>query len=475
MAWRPHVLLIAPRGESIRNFVYSDTLPALYRSCETTLLTVVEDDHVLGRFKPLIDHIVGLQAHPDPALVSYFRRFVDLAHFRWLWSQVAKNVWEWRDWQADTPRKKLRRAILKAAVRTAANRPFVEVLAAMERVLSSTFGATDYFDQLFRTRRPSLVFNTSHVHGPAADEPVRAARRLGIPTATFIFSWDNLTSRSRIFPPYNYFLVWHDGMRRQLLDIYRAIPPESVFVTGTPQFDFHFRPEYRLGREELCRRVGLDPRRPFVLYTAGIDHHFKEEHRHVEFIARVLQRIDIKPKPQLLVRVYAKGTSPEMRALATRNLPGVVFPPVLWDEKWATPLHEDLAIYTSLLEHTSMGINAASTVSLELMMHDKPVMNIGFNPPGSLLAYHDRWIRHIEFDHYRPVAESGAVMVAKSDSDVTAMLERGLRNSGADRDRRKNFLREMFGETLDGRAGARVAKVLMELAERDQPPAAGRV
>ena len=44
--------------------------------------------------------------------------------------------------------------------------------------------------------------------------------------------------------PYDYWLVWHEGMKRQLLGIYPKIKPENVFVTGTPQMDFHFRPEY---------------------------------------------------------------------------------------------------------------------------------------------------------------------------------------------------------------------------------------
>ena len=103
-----------------------------------------------------------------------------------------------------------------------------------------------------------------------------------------------------------------------------------------------------------------------------------------------------------------------MKALARSGLPDVVFPDVKWDEQWLIPAYEDLSEYTSCLKHCAMGINPASTVSLELMMFDKPVMNIGFDPPGSDLPRAYRWSRHIDFDHYRPVADSGGVMVAWS-------------------------------------------------------------
>ena len=43
-----------------------------------------------------------------------------------------------------------------------------------------------------------------------------------------LFSWDNLTSRSRIFVPYDYYLVWHEGMRQQFLDIYRHVSPDTL-------------------------------------------------------------------------------------------------------------------------------------------------------------------------------------------------------------------------------------------------------
>ena len=460
----PHIVMVVPRGEAVRNFLYSDTLKVLSENARVTLLSVVDDERFIGRFRPYTEAIIPLQYVPEGRFVSYLRTIIHNAHYRWLWSGVAKNNWEWRDARATTGPAKIRRSLWKGSIYLLANRPTVEFLSSVQRRLSWALRQNDDFVRLFREIKPDLVFNCSHIHGPASDLPLTVAHHMNIPTAGFIFSWDNLTSRSRIFTPYDHYLVWNQKMRDQLLGIYPGIRPHQVFITGTPQFDFHFKREFHLTREALSQRIGIDSDRPFILYTTGVAHHFKEEYRTVELVAGLLRQLEVKPRPQLVVRTYVKDTSPEMRAIEKRGLPDVVFPPVLWDPDWFTPHYEDLFIYTNLLRHASLGINAASTVSLELMMLDKPTVNLGFDPPGSNLAHHDRWIRHIEFDHYRPVAESGATMVARSADDIRGMLLRALTQPEAQASQRKGFIKGMFGDTLDGKSGERVAECLLRLA-----------
>ena len=219
-------------------------------------------------------------------------------------------------------------------------------------------------------------------------------------------------------------------------------------------------------REELARRIGIDPTRPFILYTTGIDRHFPKEHLHVELIIRLLKELGLPLRPQLVVRNYIKGTSPEMKALSERKMPDVVFPPMLWDMAWATPRPEDLELYCSLVHHAAMSINAASTVTLEFILKNKPVINLDFDPPGSSLAPCDGFRRHIRFDHFWPVASSGGTMVAQSEDDMRRMLIRGLTEPDADREGRKQFISDFFGFTADGKSGRRVTDCLVELAGR---------
>lgn len=464
----PHIVIVAGRGEVLRNFLYSDTLSRLSEEARITVLTVVDGEDFVSRFRAEPERVIRLEEFPTPRPIAYFRTLIENAHDRWQWSAVARNNWDRRDLRAKRHGRMWVRRLVKLVSRLLTFRPLLRGLTALEEELAYRFRSTRAFDELFERLQPDLVFNGSQIHGRAAELPMRVARRMGIPTAVFVFSWDNLTSQSRIMVPYDHYLVWTEGIRKQLLELYPHVGEERVTATGTPQFDYHFRSEYALDRKELSQRVGIDPERPFVLYTTGIDHHFFDEHLHVRKVAEILHRLDLPRRPQLVVRTYAKGTSPEMRALAREGLEDVVFPPVLWDAEWQTPRYEDIEIYSSLLRHASLGINAASTVSLELMIFDKPIVNLRYDPPDTDLPWCLGYERHVLFDHYRPVAESGATMVAASDEDLERMIHRGLTRPKADSETRREFLEDFFGDLLDGRAGSRVAETLLGLARESR-------
>ena len=464
----PLIVLVVPRGEAVRNFVYSDTLRLVSERARVVLLSVVTNEHILAKARPWVEDIIPIEEHPAHPLAAYLRTLIENAHDRWLWSKVAQNNWELRNRRAKHEGKQVQRLFVKATSRLLGNNLCLHPLTSLEQSLQWRLRTTRKYDELFARLKPDLVFNGSHIHGAAGELPLRVAKRMEIPTAGFIFSWDNLTSRSRVMVPYDYWLVWNEGMKRQLLSIYPRIQESNVFVTGTPQMDFHFRPELVMPREELAQRIGVDPQRPFILYTTGIDKHFPKEHLHVELVIRLLKELDLPVRPQLVVRNYIKGTSPELREMAERKIEDVVFPPMLWDMAWATPRPEDSELYCSLVRHAAMSINAASTVTLEFMLMDKPVINLDFDPVGSNLAPCDGFKRHIRFDHFWPVAQSGGTFLAQSKEDMARMITEGLTNPAVGSEDRRRFIQAAFNGTLDGGCGRRVAETLLRLANLEK-------
>jgi hypothetical protein len=464
---RPHIAVVLPRGEALRNFVYSGALAQVREHADLTLLSVVPTPE-LGR---MLEHdlgtVVELRAHREPWIVRIQREVLDVAHGRWLWSEAARERWRLRDLEATTTVSRLKRLGKKASVYPLANRVGLAALSWTERVSSRWLRPTDDYVQLFRTIRPDLVFNASHVHSELAIQPVQAAQWLGIPTATFIFSWDNLTSQGRIIRPYDHYLVWNEHLRAQLLQMYPGVQPAQVSVTGTPQFDFHFREQFHWSRAEFCRRVGADPSRPIVLYTTGMANHMPGEPRLVERLADQLGEMREFGPPQLLVRVYPKDLTNRFEPLK-RARPDILFPHIPWVASHWTPLPDDAPILTNMIRHAAVGVNVASTVSLELCMFGKPVINVGYNPEGVDPADLD-YARYYQFEHYKTVVDSGAVTVARSEQEMTALLRRALAGHDDSPERGAAFLEWMFGDTLDGRSAGRVAERLVALAREEAP------
>jgi hypothetical protein len=460
---RPHIVSILPRGEAIRNFVYTGAVDELAREARITVLSVVPNDELEAELRSRCDELRVLRDIPEHVLVENIREVLDMAHGRWLWSKAAQERWLVHDMETNGNGSRWRRSIKKIACRPFASRIGLELLSKIERASSRALRSTEEYVQLFKKIKPSLVFNGSHVHGRIAIQAVQAAQWLGIPTAAFIFSWDNLTSQGRIIPQYDYYLVWNETLQKQLLEIYDSIRPEQVVVTGTPQFDFHFRREFYWTKEEFCKYVGADPSRPIVLYSTGMANHMPGESNIVEGIAQMLREANLDSPPQLLVRVYPKDRTGRFEEVKRRN-PDVLFPEIPWEPDWLTPRIEDSYLLTNMLRHASVGINIASTVSLELCMFDKPVINVGYNPPDIDIRPLD-FARYYDFDHYRPVVESGAISVAWSPEEMQELLKKALINPMADSEKRQLLIANMFANRLDGYCGTRVAHCLLNLAK----------
>lgn len=112
---------------------------------------------------------------------------------------------------------------------------------------------------------PDIVVLSPLIHlRTVQPEYLRAAASLGIPTGLAVYSWDNLTSKTRIRPLPDRVFVWNEIQAGEAVELH-AIPRERVTVTGAQCFDEWFARVPR-PRDAFCRRVGLDPEQPYILW-----------------------------------------------------------------------------------------------------------------------------------------------------------------------------------------------------------------
>ena len=224
-------------------------------------------------------------------------------------------------------------------------------------------------------------------------------------------------------------------------------------MEGTPQFDFHFHSENFFSRNELAKREGLDPSRPWVLYTTGMPNHMPHEEELVELIADTLKTFP--NSPQLLLRIYPKDRTNRFENLLKRRN-DIKSQKVAWEQNYLTPLQEDLAVYSSTLQHVSLGINVASTVSLELAMFDKPIINLAFNPP-KLSEIKLSYARYYEFEHYRRIVDFNAISIVTKPEELQSEISRALDNPEIRKNERNLMIADFFDGLVDGMSAKRVA------------------
>lgn len=99
-------------------------------------------------------------------------------------------------------------------------------------------------------------------------EYVKIGRHLGVPTVHCVASWDNLTNKGVVpFDP-DRMLVWNEAQRREAIELH-GVSADRVAVTGAQLFDPWFERESSRNRADFCAHVGMDPAKPFILYTCS--------------------------------------------------------------------------------------------------------------------------------------------------------------------------------------------------------------
>jgi hypothetical protein len=444
---KPTIVVILPRGETYRNFVYSGIIEELGKYTNQHIVAVIPNLEL----KTIIKRQAKVKELTNFSFSYFFdllHEITDLAHNRYMWSAAAQVRWNMRDVEASGFKNRAIRLLKKGLALLLAGKFQLALLDKITQFLSERESPVKYWKAYFKEVKPSLVFNTSHSHARNAHAIVYAANALGIKTCTFLFSWDNLTSQGRVVPLYDYYFSWNSDIKKDFHIIYPYTDDSRVKVTGTPQFIGHFQTDKHLSKEELYEKLGLKQNEKYFLYSSGMSHHMPEEPYVVERIADMIHSLG--KEYHLVVRTYAKDKKEVFTDLKNRR-PDIFIPEVHWEKNFQTPLLEDQQFFSSLLRNCIAGINVASTISLELCMLNKPVINVGYNPPGKDI-YPYNYTRFYAFDHYKPIVDSGAIHLAENEEEMLLFIKNALINPSEKQAQREKLIQQFF----EGRLGMEV-------------------
>jgi hypothetical protein len=311
---------------------------------------------------------------------------------------------------------------------------------------------------------PDLIWSTVSVS--CWETPYRlVARDLGLPVATSILSFDNLTSRGPLARDQHY-LVWGARMKAQLLRLYPELDERHVTITGTPQFDFHRRPSCVWTRERTLQVLGVPPGGRYFLYGASHAVLTPEEPR---LVAQLASRLDGRPElasHALVVRLHplddAPRWMPHVGAQARVRLSPAFATSSAAADGWTVPSADDHARLTSSLAHADGCLNIASTLSLDAAILDRPVICLDFTTEPQ--SPRDMLYAEYGAEHYAPLVASGGIRLAHSWEELLDLMTAAIDAPARDRHLRERMVEEECGP-VDGHAAERVARTLITLAD----------
>jgi len=321
------------------------------------------------------------------------------------------------------------------------------------------------FKKLLERERPDVVFCT-HQRASSAVPAMLAARSLGISTATFIYSWDNLP-KGRMAVHADHFLVWSEFMRQQLLHYYPEVQEQQIHVVGTPQFEHYFNRSLVQPRERFLQNLGLDPQRPVVCFSGDDLTTSPHDPEYLADLAEGLRTLPTDQRPQILFRRCPVDTTDRYRRVIEKY-PEIVVSVPLWtsdaDGDWSKsiPTIDDIALLVNVVYHSDVVVNLGSTMAMDFAILNKPAIYIAYDPK----SVNGFWSIHNTYrlPHLRCVHELQPILWARAPGELGNLVVRALSQPEEKSEARQAWLDQQVMHPLS-RASARCYQALRLIAE----------
>jgi len=297
----------------------------------------------------------------------------------------------------------------------------------------------------------NLLFFT-HQRPPFIAPLVAVAQRMNLPTAAFIFSWDNLASKGRMAASFDHYLVWSEQMKMDLQQFYPKVPTPKISIVGTPQFAPYSMPIYMASKEQFIQKFGLNTGLKTLCYSCGDVSTSPNDPYYISLIAGAIENNQL-PKCNLLVRTSPAETPGRFDVLKNE------YPWIKWNipewtqlrsshqEAWSQriPSVQDLIDLKSILAYSDVNINMLSTMSLDFMLHGKqvinPVMGNGSNGLGDDQKF-------LEYAHIKLLLDSKASELACDPQHLLTAIQNALAKD-PDREAQSAFITQQIGVSIE--------------------------
>jgi hypothetical protein len=295
-----------------------------------------------------------------------------------------------------------------AARSLVASQPMESVLRAFECLAPPDAGISRWLE---KNRPDVVVASPIDMRFSEEVEYVKAARALGIPTVVPVLSWDNLTTKGLFHVVPDVTLVWNQVQAREAATIHH-VPADRIVITGSPFLDKWFDAGSRnIPRDEFCRRIGLDPEKPFLVYLGSSANIARDETWLVSQLAEALRGAADRHLRDIMVLARPHGANQEVyKKLSAPNIK-------VWFRDTQLPnTPESFAEFAASLRHSFCAVGLNTTAMVDALLADRPVVAMlveEYRNTNASQAVHFRYILDADVYHQVEAVAGGAGIIAE--------------------------------------------------------------
>ena len=303
---------------------------------------------------------------------------------------------------------------------------------------------------LLREVNPSFIISLN-VLNPTESKLLSLAKP-GIKTVGIIKSFDNITSNG--FMPFipEKLLVWNDFMKYYAKKAY-GLKDNKIFSVGASQYDFLYGSNLDLKKIKNSRNI---------LYCTNASAIYPGDRENVEFLLQKAEKYNFN----ILLRFHQCDSENRWRGLKKHDR--------LFLSNYKNFVIGNSEIRVSQKEHldslnndilsSSVVISSYSTIVYDSLARNRPVINLGFDPPETKRNF--EVTRFENFEHIQQILENNFVLNAKSQKQLLENIINILDNYSEfinkNKDSKKYFLEKYLSANLKNRYLKNVVRALKE-------------
>ncbi len=424
------IFILLPDGVGLRNFAFTSFVElgeqmgweVVFWNQTPFDLTELGYEEIKSVGKPSAYTDLLKRAKISAELDYFTEKFDDQVYQSYKFPSSNKNI-----------RSKIKNAIVTQLTKTYRGEKGLQKLRGKLKASERKSFFYKHCKDVLEREKPDLVFCTNQ-RPVNAIAPLTAAQDLGIPTSTFIFSWDNLPKATMVVEP-DFYFVWSEYMKEELINYYPFINSNNIFITGSPQFEPHLNLKLRKTREEFFEENNLDFTREYICFSGDDKTTSPDDAHYLQDVAMAIESLNENGKTKLgiLFRRCPVDFSDRYDTVLEKYKHLIIPLVPKWEQvggSWnsALPTQEDLTLQVNTILHSKAVINLGSSMVFDFAAFDKPCLFLHYNVECK--EDEDWSIEKVyNFIHFRSMPTGKEVFWINSKDKIKSKLAKSLKTS----------------------------------------------
>jgi len=385
------IVLLVPDGVAVRNYIYSDFIQELHQANFEVVLyhqiptpAIQEIKKIQGN---LISEYLRIPDFKERIISRILRESIAYARLLQNSNKLQNNtiMLFWNGKSKEFKRTVLLRISVLLGFCISKNYSWILKLENWYEDSILKHPTTKIIEAELAKINPDYILNL-HQRAVTTAPMIALAKKKGIKNGTVIFSWDNIP-KARLISKYDSYFVWSNWMQSEMELLYPEIKSETIKVVGTPQFEFYFKEQFQLIKEEFFTTYNLDINKKTVCFSAN-DASSPYEALYLEDLCESLMRIEEPNRPQILFRKCPVDVSNRFDVVLNKYSQLVISIDPDWRIASALentfteiyPSFSDISLLVNTVLHSDMVVNLGSTMAHDFAVYNKPCLYLNYDP-----------------------------------------------------------------------------------------------